>query len=121
MEVTDRAISTIVTLALSGDERTERSAVCTLANLLEMGACMRTRISLRACARLFAPVRACARQCAPGPPHPLHAAVRAAVELHDRFLAEQGLPPLVALAVAKDLQTKGEACRALANLTANSA
>lgn len=41
------------------------------------------------------------------------------VELHAKLLQEQGLPALIALASGKDAISKGEACRALANLAAN--
>ncbi len=41
------------------------------------------------------------------------------VELHDKLIEEQGLAPLIALVLSDDLHTKGEACRAIANLSAN--
>ena len=41
------------------------------------------------------------------------------VELHDKILEEDGLAPLIALAMANDMNTKAEASRALANLAAN--
>ena len=36
VEISDRAISTIITLVLSGDPEVERQACCTIANLMEM-------------------------------------------------------------------------------------
>ena len=78
VEIADRAISTIITLAVSSEDvEVEKQAVCTIANLVEM------------------------------------------VELHDKLLEEHGLMPLIALSAADDVGTKGEACRALANLAAN--
>ena len=41
------------------------------------------------------------------------------VELHDKLLEEDGLAPLIALAISNDPDTQGESCRALANLAAN--
>ena len=43
------------------------------------------------------------------------------VNIHDRFLEERGLPPIVALAVSSttDEKCKGEAARAIANLSTN--
>lgn len=77
MEIADRALSTTITMSISGDELVEKHAVCTLANLCEM------------------------------------------VELHDKILKEEGLAPILSLAKSADIRTKGEACRALANLAAN--
>ena len=68
VEIADRAISTIITLSLSGDDEVEKQAISTVANLVEM------------------------------------------VELHDKLLEEDGLAPLIALAMGNDLNTKGEAC-----------
>ena len=77
VEIADRALSTTITMSISGDELVEKHAVCTLANLCEM------------------------------------------VELHDKILKEEGLAPILSLAKSADIRTKGEACRALANLAAN--
>ena len=41
------------------------------------------------------------------------------VELHSHLLEENGITPLIALAVSDDLNCKGEASRAIANLAAN--
>lgn len=41
------------------------------------------------------------------------------VELHEFLMKADGLGPLVALLLSDDILTKGEACRALANLSAN--
>jgi len=43
------------------------------------------------------------------------------VDIHDRFLEERSLPPIVALAIPSttDEKCKGEAARAIANLSAN--
>ena len=40
-------------------------------------------------------------------------------ELHGRLIEERGVPPLVALATNNDPNSRGEACRCLANLSVN--
>jgi predicted metallopeptidase len=40
-------------------------------------------------------------------------------ELNGRFIEERGVAPLVALAKSQDANSRGEACRCLANLTVN--
>ena len=41
------------------------------------------------------------------------------VELHSKLLQEQGLAAIIVLAGSDDINSKGEACRTLANLAAN--
>lgn len=77
MEVSDRAMCTIIGLMLSGDNVVERHAVCAAANLMET------------------------------------------IELNSRLIEERGVAPLVALASNEDANSRGEACRCLANLSVN--
>ena len=41
------------------------------------------------------------------------------IEVHSRLLEERGLPPLISASISDDLNTKGEASRAIAKLDAN--
>ena len=41
------------------------------------------------------------------------------LELHSRLLEERGVPPLVALSANEDPNSRGEACRCIANLSVN--
>lgn len=77
MEISDRAMSTVIGLMLSGDLIIERHAVCAAANLMEMQ------------------------------------------ELHARLTEERGVAPIVAISASLDANSRGEACRCLANLSVN--
>ena len=41
------------------------------------------------------------------------------VELHGRLTEERGIAPIVAIAASADSNSRGEACRCLANLSVN--
>ena len=71
-------------------------ATCTIIGLMLSGDLVIERHSVCACANLME-----------------------TLELHSRLLEERGIPALIALASNQDPNSRGEACRCIANLSVN--
>jgi hypothetical protein len=136
VEIADRALSTIITLSLSGDDEVEKQAISTVANLVEMVE-LHDKL-LGAFGFMFLDLCCCyvfeEGESGSGSLVSTSLLFFVFYPLTFYFLLftsctffffffffaeEDGLAPLIALAMGNDLNTKGEACRALANLAAN--